>query len=413
MFNRKKGLFIVTAMAALVIAFVVQIGQAQKSPPAKDPPADHAQLTSKVAIVGRAVGFAETRPVRELMAEKGQVDRELQGENEEINELNTVIVRQPNPNAPPQKDGALQSFFGPDGRFKLNIPSPIVVFEGLAATNFAPPDNEGAVGPNDYVQIVNGGGVRIYDKNGVPRGPAFQLSTLFSAFDPPVSTNNNGDGLALYDRMANRWILSQFAFTSTATPPYHQTIAVSKTGDPTGEYWAYDFITPGDEFPDYGKIGSWPDGYYFTDRQFTNGLTYNGFGCFAFDRAKMLVGDSTASYIYFNAGPLLSNASSGMIPSDFNGLTPPPAGAPNLFSVFTDDAFAGDTADTLRLLISMRTSPCRVTLHSSNVPRARWRWRRSIRGILTPRLELRPPAPISKNQPPQLRRISWTASATA
>ena len=95
----------------------------------------------------------------------------------------------------------------------------------------------------------------------------------------------------------------QFAFTSTTTPPYHQTIAVSKTSDPTGEYWAYDFITPGNEFPDYGKIGSWPDGYYFTDRQFTNGLTYNGFGCFAFDRAKMLVGDSTATFIYFNAGP--------------------------------------------------------------------------------------------------------------
>ena len=89
-----------------------------------------------------------------------------------------------------------------------------------------------------------------------------------------------------------------------ATPPYHQPIAVSKTGDPTGEYWAYDFITPGNDFPDYGKIGAWSDGYYFTDRQFTNGVTYNGFGCFAFDRAKMLVGDSTATFIYFNAGPL-------------------------------------------------------------------------------------------------------------
>ena len=79
---------------------------------------------------------------------------------------------------------------------------------------------------------------------------------------------------------------------------------------------------------------------------------FNGFGCFAFDRAKMLVGDSTASFIYFNVGsapgPFLSHASSGMIPSDFNGLTPPPAGAPNVFSVFTDDAF-GDTADALRL----------------------------------------------------------------
>ena len=103
--------------------------------------------------------------------------------------------------------------------------------------------------------------------------------------------------------MANRWILSQFAFSSSATPPYHQPIAVSKTGDPTGDYWAYDFITPGNEFPDYGKIGAWSDGYYFTDRQFTNGVSYNGFGCFAFDRAKMLVGDSTASLYLLQRGP--------------------------------------------------------------------------------------------------------------
>jgi len=348
MFSRKKVLFIVTTLALFGVAFAVRVGQAQKPTSIKASSGGHAQLASSVAVVGHAVGFAETRPVRELMSQVDQVDRELQEKAEEMNELNTVFNRKPNPHAPAQKDGALQSVFG-EGLFKVNIPSPILVFEGVGVTNSAPPDTEGAVGPNDYVQIVNGGGVRIFDKNGVPRGPAFQLSTLFSAFGPPVSTNNNGDGLALYDRMANRWILSQFAFTSTTTPPYHQTIAVSKTGDPTGAYWAYDFITPGNDFPDYGKIGAWPDGYYFTDRQFILGGTYNGFGCFAFDRAKMLVGDSSATFIYFNAGPFLSNASSGMIPSDFNGLTPPPAGAPNVFSVFTDDAFVGDLSDALRL----------------------------------------------------------------
>ena len=134
MFSRKIGLFIVITVALLGVAFVVRIGQAQKAPPAKPSSAGHAQLASSVAIVGRAVGFAETRPVREIMAQVGQVDRELQGENEEINELNTVIKRNPNLHAPPQRDGALQSSFGPDGRFKLNIPSPIVVFEGLGAT---------------------------------------------------------------------------------------------------------------------------------------------------------------------------------------------------------------------------------------------------------------------------------------
>jgi Dockerin type I domain len=347
MFSRRKGFFIVTILALLGVASVVRVGQAQKSPPVKTTSAGHAKLASPVAKVGHAVGFAETRPVREIMAEVNQVDLELKHELEEMNELNTVFIRKPNPNAPPQRDGALQSSFGTDGRFHLNIPAPIVVFEGVGVTNSAPPDTEGAVGPNDYVQIVNGGGVRIFDKNGVPRGPAFKLSTLFAGLGGVVATNDNGDGLALYDRMANRWVLSQFAFTSTTTPPYHQGIAVSKTSDPTGEYWAYDFITPDSEFPDYGKIGAWSDGYYFTDRQFTNGASYNGFGVFAFERAKMLVGDSTASYIYFNAGPNLSDSSSGMIPSDYNGLTPPPAGAPNVFSVFLDDAF--DTVDALRL----------------------------------------------------------------
>ena len=347
MFSHKRGFLVVTILALLGLASVVRVGQAQKPTSTKAASAGHALLASSVATVGHPVGFAETRPVRELMAEVSQVDRELKEEVEEKGELNTVFTRKPRPNSPAQNDGALQSSFGPDGRFKLNIPAPIVVFEGVGVTNSAPPDTTGAVGPNDYVQIVNGGGVRIFDKNGVPRGPAFKLSVLFAPLGGVAASNDNGDGLVLYDRMANRWILSQFAFASSTTPPYHQPIAVSKTGDPTGAYWAYDFITPGNDFPDYGKIGAWSDGYYFSDRQFTNGATYNGFGCFAFDRAKMLVGDSTASYIYFNAGPTLSDSSSGMIPSDYNGLTPPPAGAPNVFSVFLDDAF--DTVDALRL----------------------------------------------------------------
>jgi len=102
MFSRRIGLVIITAIALLAVASVVRIGQAQKSPPAKASPGGHAQLASNVAVVGRAVGFAETRPVRELMAQVGQVDLELQRETEEMNELNTVFNRKPNRDAPPQ-----------------------------------------------------------------------------------------------------------------------------------------------------------------------------------------------------------------------------------------------------------------------------------------------------------------------
>ena len=141
MLSRKKLLIIVTIMALLGIAFAVRVGQAQKPSSAKAPSGGHAQLNSSVAVVGHAVGFAETRPVRELMASASQTDRELQEEAEEKNELNTVFNRKANPHAPAQSDGALQSSFGPVALFKLNIPSPILVFEGVGVTNSAPPDN--------------------------------------------------------------------------------------------------------------------------------------------------------------------------------------------------------------------------------------------------------------------------------
>src|SRR4029434_5086068 len=148
MLSRKKLFIIVTILAVLGIAFAVRVGQAQTPASAKAPAGGHAQIKSSVAVVGHAVGFAETRPVRELMASANQTDRELQEQAEEKNELNTVFNRKANPHAPAQSDGALQSSFGSVNLFKLNIPSPILVFEGVGVTNSAPPDTEGAVGAN-------------------------------------------------------------------------------------------------------------------------------------------------------------------------------------------------------------------------------------------------------------------------
>ena len=122
----------------------------------------------------------------------------------------------------------------------------------------------------------------------------FALSKLFASIGGVCATTDDGDIIAQYDKLANRWILSQFGFTSTATPPYHQCVAISKTSDPTGAYYAYDFQLPGQEFPDYPKLGTWPNGYFMTTNQFFMGGGFDGAGAFAFDRAKMLVGDPTA-----------------------------------------------------------------------------------------------------------------------
>ncbi len=129
-------------------------------------------------------------------------------------------------------------------------------------------------------------------------------------------------------------------------------MAISKTGDPTGSYYLYAFLMANgaDEFPDYPKLGVWPDGYYMSVRQFGGGGTsFDGAAAVGFDRQKMLVGDPHAAAIYFDLSlTIVPPGIDGMLPSDHDGLEPPPAGAPCVFAWFTDDNF-GDPGDGLVL----------------------------------------------------------------
>jgi len=237
-------------------------------------------------------------------------------------------------------DGALQTYAPP------LIPLPMLSFDGLSSTDdqnaiggrLSPPDTNGDVGPNHYVQIVNVL-ARVYGKDGTPLTAPFRLSSLFHALGGICSTTDSGDPIVLYDPLADRWLLSEFAFNST-NPPYHQCVAVSTTPDPTGAYYLYDFVMPGNNFNDYPHFGVWADGYYMTDNQFLDFTTFDGAGAFAFDRTKMLAGAASAGFIYFDLGP----DSGGMLPADLDGHTPPPAGAPEYFAMLAapDLALPGD-----------------------------------------------------------------------
>ena len=56
----------------------------------------------------------------------------------------------------------------------------------------------------------------------------------------------------VYDHIANRWVLSQFAVNG-GSGPYDECIAVSTTSDPTGSYYVYDFHLSDTVFHDYPK----------------------------------------------------------------------------------------------------------------------------------------------------------------
>jgi hypothetical protein len=105
---------------------------------------------------------------------------------------------------------------------------------------------------------------------------------------------------------------------------------------------------PNNKFHDYPHYGVWPDAYYLTTNQFNQGgNSFLGGGAFAFDRKKMLQGDPTASYVYFDEysiDPTLG----GELPTDIDGVVTPPVGTPNLFMEFRATEF-GDPNDALRM----------------------------------------------------------------
>ena len=232
-------------------------------------------------------------------------------------------------NALDQADGALQTSVGP-----LAGTSNGLNFAGVGQSDYgfnvqyAPPDTTGAVGATQYVQWVNTY-FAVFDKNtgAIVAGFPKAGNTLWAGFGGGCETNNDGDPIVQYDKLANRWILTQF---SVSTLPYLQCVAVSTTSDAAGSYNRYAFSYGNTQFNDYPKLGVWPDGYYISYNIFNNSQTFAGSKACAFDRTKMLAGDPTATQQCFQLGTSFG----GLLPSDLDGTTAPPAGTPNLFMNF-------------------------------------------------------------------------------
>src|ERR1700730_2637277 len=127
-------------------------------------------------------------------------------------------------------DGVGNGFTGPQGTFTVNS---------------APPDTNGSVGPQDYVQIVNTD-FAVFNKDnsrgavGTVRFGPVQINTLWSGFGGNCQADNDGDPIVMYDSIANRWLITQFAVTNP-NPNFLQCIAVSTGSDPTGSYNRYSF----------------------------------------------------------------------------------------------------------------------------------------------------------------------------
>jgi hypothetical protein len=200
-------------------------------------------------------------------------------------------------------------------------------------------------------------------------------NTIFAGFGGPCEARANGDVVARYDQLAERWLVVMPIFRRVAPPPpsavetpappgqlarpgqaaspgpaavpgpppplppapqrgqrggqaggataapgtYAMCYAVSTSADPLGSYYRYAFERP--LFPDYPRPAVWPDGYYVPTS--TGDDVIQKHAC-AVDRRRMLKGEPATEQCAIVEGANFLNT------ADLEGTRLPPAGTPNI-----------------------------------------------------------------------------------
>jgi hypothetical protein len=203
-------------------------------------------------------------------------------------------------------------FNGPDGGF-------------TPATT--PSDATGAVGTTEYLQWVDDSFAVFSKATGATLYGPVAGNTLWSGFGGPCETDNDGQPTVNFDKLAQRWVVSQRAVISG--PPYYQCLAVSTTSDATGTWNRYsfqisDFNAPWTNLN--AKLGVWWDAYYMAFDMYS-GSTFEGTKFCALNRAKMLTGQGAGLQCI-----QLGNEYYSPIISDIDGAMAPPYGTPAYFA---------------------------------------------------------------------------------
>lgn len=210
-------------------------------------------------------------------------------------------------------------------------------YAGQSSTS-SPPDTTGDVGPTYYLQATNQSvsSVRVINKSTGANTKTFAIDTLATA---SPCTSGFCDPIVLYDRTADRWIVSELPSSTGDVCVY-----VSTTNDPTGTYYAYTFAV--ESSTDYPKYGVWPQngnaGSYLVGLNASS--TSGKWDLCAFDRAKMLAGQP-ATFQRFSVTGLANSGFQLVLPVHMQGSTPPPDGEPAVFARPHDDE-AEDGANT-------------------------------------------------------------------
>jgi hypothetical protein len=234
----------------------------------------------------------------------------------------------------PEFDKSLQMTRGSN-----NTPAVDMTFDGIGQADAPggglPPDTNGDVGIDHYIQYINTDWAVFEKTTGNLVGSVNEGNTFWAGFGGPCESNNAGDPIVLFDKTANVWVFSQFIASNN--PNGSQCFAVSSgpdMTDPNVTFNRYQFDFVG-EFNDYPHIGIWTDasgassGYYMVTHQFdfsVNPPAFLGASFSVAERDQMIAGNP-AQFVKFQAVSAFGASSFGALPAHLESAELPAAGS--------------------------------------------------------------------------------------
>jgi hypothetical protein len=160
-------------------------------------------------------------------------------------------------------------------------------FSGLDLTDIhtlnnyflAPPDSDGAIGINNFVEFINGG-FAVYDRSGTLATPAAITDSQFWINAGASSTlvdQGLSDTRIKYDPLSQRWIATEITLGNTSEVDNSVLIAVSATSDPLGAWSSTSFLAVSStRFGDYPTLNIDANAVYIGTNNFDSSGNYTG-----------------------------------------------------------------------------------------------------------------------------------------
>jgi hypothetical protein len=160
-------------------------------------------------------------------------------------------------------------------------------------SGFIPPDTDGAVGVNHFVEMINGR-YSVYRKSDGVRVQTATLDSFWSTAGA-APTNFSFDPRVLYDKYSGRWYAASVDRAGLAN---NFLVAVSNTADPTGGWKAFKIDSdPNDQrWADFPTLGLNKDGVYVAANMFAlPGVAGTKTSIVVIPKADLLLGAPTVA----------------------------------------------------------------------------------------------------------------------